>query len=308
MSDQNGFREHATRFNRIFVKAIIASLIIGILLGVGFNITKAEDTDSDFKSVLDTSDPLTVAKYARACRMTPFGTLTEADMFNTVVVSTGVSETTPEAYLRWTILLGETASWSVLYGYSLMGLDEYPIEETNDGLFGTRVIDPVLAKDCRESLKALPTILSGWQRKAYSDTWRGVKQTNVTEASTPSDEEIKEAAWCGEIFDFAIRRLNHDPMASFQIDREADGGPERLKRFQRLFAKQKEWWRLRGQKLDAAGYTAAFSRQDGRIRQVAFALNNSNLKPQDIAAIKSEFLKQETNICAAKHLILKDRL
>ena len=236
--------------------------------------------------------------------MTAFERINEAETFSSLVATTGVSDTTPEAFLKWTILLGESASWSVLYGHSLMALDEYPVRETNDGLFGATVIDPKLTKSCAESLKGLPTILSGWQRAAYSKTWRSVIQNNVAEAGKPSGDAVKEAAWCGQVFDYAIAQLNRDPMKSFGIDREAAGSAKRLERYQHLFSGQRDWWQQRSRKLNPAGSPSTLSTQKDRIRQIAFALNNSGLNPQDMLSIKSHLLKQETNICAAKYQAL----
>ena len=305
MSDTDQWKKDTARFNRMFFRAIIFFLIIGLAIGLGFNLAKAQETTKATKPAVDTSDPFALAQYARACRMTVFERINEAETFSNLVATTGVSDATPEAYLKWTILLGESASWSVLYGHSLMALDEYPVTETNDGLFGATVIDPKLTGGCAESLKGLPTILTGWQRAAYSKTWRSVIQKNVAEAGKPSSDAAKEAAWCGQVFDYAIAQLNRDPLASFGIDREAKASAERLERYRHLFSGQRDWWQQRSRKLDPAGSPNALTKQKDRIRQIAFALNNSGLNPQDMLSIKSHFLKQETNICAAKYQALK---
>ncbi|MCA8889308.1 MAG: hypothetical protein KDA46_10790 [Parvularculaceae bacterium] len=108
MSDQNGFWERAARFNRIFFRAITISLIIG----VGFNIAKAEATPQPLSQKLATEypDPFKLMRRAQSC----YAIDPDADYW-------GGNDNLTSYQQDWRRVFLAAQFLSVLQGYDLFG-------------------------------------------------------------------------------------------------------------------------------------------------------------------------------------------
>lgn len=66
MSDKDQWKKDTARFNRIFFRAIVFSLIIGLAIGLGFNLAKAEDTPTKTLAA-KYPDPFVLMQRAQYC-------------------------------------------------------------------------------------------------------------------------------------------------------------------------------------------------------------------------------------------------
>ena len=112
MSDQIGFREHAARFNRIFSRAITISLIIGVVIGVGFNSAKAEATPQPLSQKISTEypDPFKLMRRAQFC----YAIDPDADYW-------GDDDKLTSYQQDWRRVFLAAQFMSVLHGYDLFG-------------------------------------------------------------------------------------------------------------------------------------------------------------------------------------------
>ena len=201
--------------------------------------------------------------------------------------------------MTWSNALASQAAWAVLYGHSLWTIDRehrHPVIAASN--------ERALVSACRAEIGALPNAAQEAVRNEYAPNWQTVREANLAGQNAPTTDPAlmrKEAEWCVAAFDFGNAALLADPQGTFGIDTRAPGGRERSERFGRAFAEQLDWWVARARTLRARPDAAApRSEQMPLMREVHTMFEYAGLSPADLAAVRSYFIKQETNFCAAK--------
>lgn len=240
------------------------------------------------------SDPLQAAQHSWMCR----SVVPAAD----VIFDTNPWRRQPPApadYMTWSNALASQAAWAVLYGHSLWTIDR---EHRHPVVAGLN--ERPLVSACRAEVGGLAEGVRNTVRNEYAQGWRAAREANLARQNTPTTDPAlmrKEAEWCVAAFDFGNAALLADPQGTFGIDTRAPGGRERSERFGRAFAEQLDWWVARARTLRARPDAAApRSEQMPLMREVHTMFEYAGLSPADLAAVRSYFIKQETNFCAAK--------
>lgn len=243
------------------------------------------------------SDPYQAAQRSWLCRSVVPGSdvVWTANPWRTQPFSTPP----PADYMTWSNALASQTAWAVLYGYSLWTIDRehrHPVIAASN--------ERALVSACRAEISALPNAAQEAVRNQYAPNWQTVREANLAGQNTPTTDPAlmrKEAEWCVAAFDFGNAALLADPQGTFGIDTRAPGGRERSERFGRAFAEQLDWWVARARALRARPDAAApRSEQMPLMREVHTMFEYAGLSPADLAAVRSYFIKQETNVCAAK--------
>lgn len=272
---------------------MIIRVLVAALCAVSFIVSPAAA-----QSVL--SDPYQAAQRSWLCR----SVVPAAD----VIFDTNPWQRQPPApanYMTWSNVLASQAAWSVLYGYSLWTIDRehrHPVIAASN--------ERALVSACRAELSALPNAAQEAVSNEYAPNWQTVREANLARQNTPTTDPAlmrKEAEWCVTAFDFGNAALLADPQGTFGIDTRAPGGRERSERFGRAFAEQLEWWVARARALRARPDAAApRSEQMPLMREVHTMFEYAGIGAADLAAVRSYFIKQETNFCAAKSRALQE--
>lgn len=271
---------------------MIVRLLVAALCAVSFFVSPAAAQSR-------LSDPLQAAQHSWMCR----SVVPAAD----VMFDTNPWRRQPPApanYMTWSNALASQAAWAVLYGHSLWTIDRehrHPVIAASN--------ERALVSACRAEISALPNAAQEAVRNEYAPNWQAVREANLARQNLPTADLAlmrKEAEWCVAAFDFGNAALLADPQGTFGIDTRAPGGRERSERFGRAFAEQLDWWVARARTLRARPDAAApRSEQMPLMREVHTMFEYAGLSPADLAAVRSYFIKQETNVCAAKARTLR---
>jgi len=300
------FQKRTEHFNRLFFKAILFAAIAGLLIGLGFNMAKAaEAKGTSMDDLIQQSvgtDPYPFAQRAVFCyRLNPLSKALMAPKGDALKTENG------KDYRIWSYVRARTTAWSVLYGHSLRQIfAEVPNAPTNEYGF----VDAKYNEDCKLQGAIAPSMLTTLERDHYAKKWESERQNILPKYTVPANSDAdkgNEAAWCTQSFDYGLQQLYSDPKGSFGMDPDAQNGQARVENARRLFKGQLDWWRQRNAALNADKAGDALKNQQTRMNGMLVILDNAKMKPAALAMVKSYFIKQETNFCAAKSKALQKR-
>lgn len=286
------FRQRTATFDRSFPKKIFYAAIAGLLIGLGFNMAKAEEAPAS-DAGLGYVDPYAIAQRAYFCkRLNPLSQQLLVPRGDTLKTKLG------KDYTVWNDTMARATAWSIMYGYSMRQI--FAVPQPPENAYG--FIDSKYYEDCKlEALVAAPTLRS-LEEDHYAQGWKTAQPNILKRASIPVRDDTQktdEAAWCAGAFQAGIGALGSDPKAIFGTDPQTGDGKQKIEQLKSGFTSRRTWWLKRYASLAADKANANILAAEIKAMNAFIKLiDRSGLQPS--APIKQRFVQQEIHICDQK--------